>query len=321
MQSEKINTGVLIVNLGTPDAPLTPAVRCYLAEFLADPRVVKLPRHLWLSILYGLILPWRAPQSAKLYQKIWMPEGSPLRVFTERLGKKLQKELPEDTHVAVGMRYGSPSIEHALTELQKKNVQRIFVLPLYPQYSSTTTASVFDAVAATLKKWSVVPELHFITQYAENPAYIAALVSRIQQHWAEHGASEQLLFSFHGIPERLVNEGDPYAKQCHQTADAVANALNLPRTAWQIVFQSRFGRAKWLAPDCVEVLKKLPATGVKKVDIICPGFAVDCLETLEEIAIRNRAIFMAAGGEKFNYIPALNDDPSQIELLARLVNT
>jgi protoporphyrin/coproporphyrin ferrochelatase len=294
------DTGILITNLGTPEAPTPSAIRGYLRQFLSDPRVVEIPRAIWLPILYTFILPLRPFRTAKLYEKIWTPSGSPLRVISEKQAVGLSEllRLP----VALGMRYGTPSIKSALESLRDKS--RIIVLPLYPQYCGATTGSTFDAIAKVLSTWRNVPELHFINHYFDDPAYIQALADSIRTH----RKGQKLLFSFHGIPQRSVDLGDPYVDQCHSTARLVAANLGLAQDAWQIVFQSRFGRAEWVKPYFVEVMKSLAGT---TVDVICPGFAADCLETLEEIALHSLNI---------NYIPALNDSPAHLHALAKLLN-
>lgn len=307
--------GVLLTNLGTPSAPTTHAVKKYLAEFLSDPRVVEIPKLLWRLILHGIVLRTRPKKSAKLYEKIWQPEGSPLLIHSQRLAEKLQNILPEPYKVVLGMRYGQPSIAAALNELKKYPIKSLIILPLYPQYSSTTTASTFDAVGAVLKKWRIIPEVHFISSYYGNKNYISALADSVRSQIKK----DYLLFSFHGLPQRFVDSGDPYQQQCFTTANLVAEKLQLPQEKWGVVFQSRFGKAKWIQPYCDATLKKMPAQGCKNISIICPGFSVDCLETLEEIAIQNRQFFLEAGGENFNYIPALNDTNQHAEMLAGIL--
>ncbi len=314
--------GILLVNLGTPDAPTPRAVRRYLAEFLWDSRVIEAPRWLWWLALHGVILRIRPRRAAHAYQTVWGADGSPLLAIGHRQSAALKKELTGrfnmPIHVALGMRYGTPSVASALHTLRQAGITRFVVLPLYPQYSATTTASVFDAVAATLRTWRVVPEMHFVAHYYDHPAYIAALAGSVRAHWAVHGTSERLLMSFHGLPERYRKAGDPYAEECHATARHLACALELPDTAWQLVFQSRFGREAWLQPYADATLRQLAGQGVRRLDVICPGFAADCLETLEETALQNRDIFLRAGGEQYHYIPALNDAPAHIAALADL---
>lgn len=314
--------GVLLTNLGTPDAPTASAVKRYLAEFLSDPRVVELPRILWIPLLRGLILPLRAKRSAQLYQKIW-DQGSPLLQIAQRqaekLGVLLKQTYQQAIPVVLGMRYGNPSIEHALQVLRQQNVDQIVVLPLYPQYASATVGSTWDAVSRVVGRWRHVPTLHFIHQYADHPQYIQALVNRIRRHWQMTEAGERLVFSFHGLPERSIAQGDPYYDMCHKTASLVAERLGYPSEKWLVVFQSRFGWQRWLQPYCDETLRSLAKQGIRRVDIMCPGFSADCLETLEEIVVQNRELYLAAGGCELNYIPALNDDADHIALMAELV--
>lgn len=313
--------GILLINLGTPDAPTTAALRRYLAEFLSDPRVVEIPAIIWKPLLHGIILNLRPQRSAALYKKIWSPEGSPLLVYSQKLADALQQQLNnQNIKIALGMRYGNPSIANGLKQLQQAGCQKIIVLPLYPQYSAATTGSTFDAIAETLKKWRVVPELHFINEYFDNPQYINAIAETIRQHWQQQGKQSFLLFSFHGLPQRCSQLGDPYEQQCRTTARLITEKLNLAPNQWQLVFQSRFGRAEWLQPYCDATLCELPKRGIDSVDVICPGFAVDCLETLEEINQQNRGIFLKAGGKNFSYIPALNATSLQVKLLISLIS-
>lgn len=315
-------TGVLITNLGTPDAPTPAALRRYLAEFLWDRRVVDLPRPLWWLILHGIILRTRPKRSAALYRKVWSEQGSPLLTTARRQRELLAAELDARGHavpVALGMRYGRPSIAAAIDELRAAGVQRMVVLPLYPQNSCSTTASTFDAVSAALAARRAVPTLEFIADYHLHPAYIGALAASIRAAWAQQAPAERILFSFHGTPQRFADEGDLYYDQCRASAAALAQALELPAERWLLTFQSRFGREPWLQPYTDETLAALPGQGVKSVDIVCPGFSADCLETLEEIALGNREHFLAAGGESYRYIPALNDRPDHIAALADLI--
>ena len=315
--------GILVTNLGTPDAATPSALRRYLAEFLWDPRVVEIPRPVWWMILHGVILRTRPKRSAHAYQSIWTNEGSPLLVIARRqavaLQNILERQLGGGIKVVLGMRYGTPSIAAGLNELRQANAQRILVLPLYPQYAAATAASTFDAVAAAFKTWRWIPELRMITHYHDDSAYIKAVVTSVREHWAKHGQAEKLLFSFHGIPKRCLLAGDPYHCECHVTARLIAEQLDLPQDRWQVAFQSRFGREEWLKPYTDKTLESLGKSGVKSVDIVCPGFSADCLETLEEMAMLNRGVFLAAGGERYNYIPALNDRPDHIQALAALV--
>ncbi|WES87141.1 ferrochelatase [Dickeya fangzhongdai] len=317
MKKEK--RGVLMVNLGTPDAPTPQAVKRYLAEFLSDKRVVDLNRLLWCAILRGIILPTRSPRVAKLYQSVWMEAGSPLLVYSRRQQQALAASLP-DMPVELGMSYGSPSLQSALDALLAQGATEVTVLPMYPQYSCSTTAAVWDGLAKLLSTRRQVPGIRFIRDYADHPAYIAALKHRVEQSFAEHGVPDKLVISFHGIPQRYADEGDDYPERCAATAQALTDALGLPAEQVMMTFQSRFGREVWLTPYTDETMQALPKQGVKRVQVICPGFAADCLETLEEIKEQNREIFLHAGGESFHYIPALNDDPQHIALLAQLVN-
>ncbi len=315
--------GVLLLNLGTPDAPNARAVRRYLAEFLRDPRVVELPRWFWLPLLYGIILPFRAPRSARLYQAIWGEAGSPLLVIGQRqrtaLEKRLQQRFLGSVQVELAMRYGNPSVQAGLEALRSAHISRLLVLPLYPQYAAATTGSAFDAVAKVLSRWRRVPEVRFIAQYQDFPPYIHALAERIRQHWAAHGKAHRLLFSFHGIPLAASQQGDPYFHHCQQTAQLLAEVLELSPSDWAISFQSRMGKQAWLQPYTDRLLRDWGAAGVTSVQVCCPGFAADCLETLEEIARENRRYFLQAGGQRYEYIPALNDSPAHVEALAALV--
>lgn len=317
-----VRCAVLLVNLGTPSAPNTSATRRYLAEFLSDPRVIELPRVIWLPILYGAILPFRSGRSAAAYRSIWMPEGSPLRVHSERLAAGLDRALSEAglaVPVRLAMSYGQPSIASVLRQLQEEGLRRLIVLPLYPQYSATTTASVFDAVVDELRGWRWLPELHTIADYCAEPAWLDAIADSIRRHWQTSPRGELLLFSFHGLPQRYVDAGDPYFSQCQFSAREIAARLGLSETDWQLCFQSRVGREKWLQPYTDETFKALGSNGVKALDVVSPGFAVDCLETLEEIAIRGAEEFIEAGGERLAYVPALNADAAHIAALAALV--
>jgi protoporphyrin/coproporphyrin ferrochelatase len=311
-------SAVLIVNLGTPDAPTASAVRRYLAEFLHDYRVVPMSRWLWCPILHFIILPLRGPKVAKKYAEVWMPGGSPLAVHTANLAAAMQERMP-DVRVAYAMRYGNPSMTSTVAKLRAEGVDEIVVLPLYPQYSTTTTASVTDNVE-TLQSDDDKKDLRFrvIDTYYLDPAWVAAVADSIRAHWAEHGRGERLMFSFHGIPQRLVDAGDPYRQQSQASVDAIVAALGLSPEDAMLTFQSRFGREPWLQPYTDKTLEALGAQGVKRIDIVCPGFAVDCLETLEEITVENAALFRAAGGEALNYIPCLNDAPAHADALAAL---
>lgn len=315
------NTGVLLANLGSPVAPTTAAVRKFLKDFLWDPRVVNIPRPVWWLILHGAVLPFRPAKSAKAYRKVWDAEkGSPLTFLTRQLSEKTAGRLRgQGIEVAYAMRYGAPAIATQLQQFKALGLERIIVLPLYPQYSSTTTASVYDDVVNELKQWRHIPSLQFISDYHRNACYIAAVADSIKQAWREQGKNELLMMSFHGLPERLTAWGDPYFHQCHKTAALIAEQLGLNGNEWIIVFQSRFGKAEWLKPYCVNTLKALPGQGIRTVDMVCPGFAVDCLETLEEIAIENKAVFIAAGGADYRYIPALNDSDAHVDVVINVL--
>ncbi|MFT8210710.1 MAG: ferrochelatase [Symbiopectobacterium sp.] len=312
--------GVLMVNLGTPEAPTPQAVKRYLAQFLSDKRVVDTPRWLWWPLLNGVILPFRSPCVAKLYQSIWTADGSPLLEFSRRQECALSARLGDDIPVALGMSYGSPSLPSALDSLLSQGVTQLVVLPLYPQYSCSTTGAVWDGLADALRTRRQVPGIRFIRDYATHPAYIAALKQRVEEAFAVHGVPDRLVISFHGIPVRYAAEGDDYPQRCQATAQALTAALGLAPEQVQMTFQSRFGREPWLTPYTDETLKGFPAQGIKHIQVICPGFAADCLETLEEIQEQNRELFLHAGGELFSYIPALNDDARHIDLLEALVH-
>jgi ferrochelatase len=318
-----VQTGLLLVNLGTPDAPTAKALRPYLAEFLGDRRVIDYPRWRWWPILHGVILRIRPPRSAHAYARIWTPQGSPLRVYSEALATALQQELdrrhPGAFRLALAMRYGTPSVRAQVERLQRAGVRRLLVLPLYPQYSATSTGSVIDAVADTLKALRWPPELRLVNDYHDDPGHIDALAAGIERWWAEHGRGEKLLLSFHGIPERYARAGDPYPAQCHATAHLLRQRLGLDETQMLTSFQSRVGREAWLQPYTDATVRRLAGEGVKRLDVACPGFAVDCLETLEEIAMQNRDFFIEAGGETLRYIPALNDSDAQVRSLAALL--
>ena len=313
-------TGILLANLGSPTAPTTPAVRRFLKQFLWDPRVVNLPRPLWWAILHFFVLPFRPRKSAKAYRNIWREEGSPLifltAQLTERVADKLLDKGAVTEHV---MRYGEPSIAKQLRAFKNAGVDNLIILPLYPQYSSTTTASIYDDVVKELGQWKHLPNIHFISDYHQHSHYITAIAESIERNWQEHGRNDLLLMSFHGLPEQLTKWGDPYFHQCHKTAALIAQKLGIDQKQWMIVFQSRFGKAQWLKPYCVDTLKTLPGLGIKKVDVVCPGFAVDCLETLEEIAMENKAVFIEAGGKEYRYIPALNDSETHVDAIVNLL--
>jgi len=316
-------TGVLVTNLGTPDAPTASALRRYLGEFLADPRVVEVPRFIWWFVLHGFILRTRPKRSAAAYRKIWTESGSPLLAISKKQATAIQKYLDDHTtekfHVELAMRYGNPSIQSGLKQLQQANAKKIIILPLYPQYSASTTASTFDAVADVLKTWRNIPELHLVKHYHDTPDYIDAVAESITEHWQQTNRAEKLLFSFHGIPKAYFDAGDPYYCECHKTARLVAEKLNLDEEEWILTFQSRFGPKEWLKPYTDTTLKELANSGIKNVDIVCPGFPADCLETLEEINMRYRETFLTDGGDNFTYIPALNDRPAHINALTNII--
>lgn len=316
-----VETAVLLANLGSPGAPTTSAVRRFLKSFLWDKRVVNLPRPLWWLILHAVVLPFRPAKSAKAYQKIWDDQkGSPLTFLTRQLTEKVADKLAAQGITAdYAMRYGEPSIATQLRRFKEAGVEKIIVLPLYPQYSSTTTASIYDDLIKELNRWRHLPDFRFISDYHCNSCYIAALAESVNRAWREQPKNERLIMSFHGLPEQLTKWGDPYFHQCHQTAALLAEKLGLLDSEWLIVFQSRFGKAQWLKPYCVDTLKALPGQGVKSVDVVCPGFAVDCLETLEEIAMENKAVFLTAGGAAYRYIPALNDADAHVDALVNIL--
>lgn len=315
--------GVLMVNLGTPEAPTPAAVRRYLAEFLWDPRVIELPRPLWWLILHGVILRVRPRRSAEAYAKVWTDDGSPLLHWSEKQHRGLQKmlgaALAAPVHVSLGMRYGQPSIRSALEELRAANVRRLLVLPMYPQYSATTTASVFDGLSDVLRRWRWIPELRLVTDYHDEAGYIGALAASIREYWGSKGRGDHLLMSFHGVPRKYLLAGDPYHCQCQKTARLLAETLFLKDGEWSISFQSRVGRDEWLRPYTDERLVELAGSGTGRVDVLCPGFSADCLETLEEIAMQNAELFVESGGGSLAYIPALNARRDHLSFLTQLV--
>lgn len=320
-----LKVGVLLTNLGTPDAPTTPALRRYLAEFLWDPRVVEVPRPLWWLILHGIILRVRPRKSAQAYASVWTEQGSPLLLHTrdqaQALSERLKSEFGDAIVVDYAMRYGNPGIAEALERLQQQGVDRLLVLPLYPQYSAATSGSTFDAVAADLTGRRWLPGLRFISHYHDFPPYIEAMARHIETHWQAHGRQQKLVLSYHGVPLRYLHQGDPYHCECHKTSRLLAERLGLEKDQYMTTFQSRFGREEWLQPYTDETLKALPGKGVSSVDVFCPGFSADCLETLEEIAEENREYFIEAGGDGFAYIPALNATPGHIDALEALVRS
>ena len=316
--------GVLITNLGTPDAPTPKALHRYLKEFLWDPRVVEVPRLIWWFALNGVILRIRPRRSAKAYAGVFTEEGSPLLVHTRNQCTALQALLAEQGHgqvvVDFAMRYGTPSIPSVLEAMFNKGVRKLLVLPLYPQYSGSTAASTFDAIAKdfTARRW--IPDLRFVSHYHDFAPFIAAAAQRIREHWDTHGRADKLLFSYHGVPMRYLHNGDPYHCECHKTSRLIAEALGLGKDEYITTFQSRFGREEWLKPYTDATLKAFPAQGVKSVQVFCPGFSADCLETIEEIGEENKHYFEEAGGERYEYITALNDRPDHIAALASLVH-
>jgi ferrochelatase len=327
-------TAVLYCNLGTPETPTASALRTYLAEFLSDPRVVEIPRWVWLIILHGIILRIRPARSAKKYASIWTKDGSPLKVWTQRQARALQSTFNGDVSLATknnaapsdqpllvryAMRYGSPSIGSELDLLKQQGATRVLILPAYPQYSATTTASLFDSVFSWGMKNRQLPEFRFINHYHDHPGYIQALADNISSYWKLHGRGEKLLMSFHGIPERSLKLGDPYHCECHKTGRLLAEALSLGKDQYIITFQSRFGKAKWLEPYTEPTAKVLAEKGIKNLDIVCPGFTSDCLETIEEIGMEVRETFLNAGGSQFNYIPCLNDSAQWIKALSKII--
>jgi len=318
-------TAVVLVNLGTPDAPDAPSLKRYLRQFLSDPRVVEIPKPIWWLILNGIILNTRPKKSAAKYASVWLPEGSPLRVHTERQAKLLAGYIGERGHqlsVAWAMRYGSPSIPEVLTRLKAGGATRILLVPMYPQYSASTTATVIDEASTWLTKIRNQPELRFIRNFHDDAGYLGALEQSVRKHWQASGplgANDRLIISFHGLPRRSLDLGDPYYCECQKTGRLLAERLNLKPEQYKVCFQSRFGKAEWLQPYTAPTLKTLGKEGVHRVDIICPGFTADCLETLEEIALEGRSDFLAAGGKEYHYIPALNENNDWLHALTRLV--
>jgi ferrochelatase len=318
-------TGVLVVNLGSPEAPTKGALRPYLKQFLSDPRVVEIPRLFWWPILNLIILNTRPAKSALKYASIWSDEGSPLRVHTERQAKLLAGHLGEAGHadwiVHWAMRYGQPDIPGQLEELRTLGCDRILVIPMYPQYAGSTTGSVMDEVARSLLRWRNLPEIRYVRSYHDHPGYIAALAESVRRHWQRNGPAERLVLSFHGVPRFTLDKGDPYHCECHKTARLLGEALGPDGKRIQVTFQSRFGRAEWLQPYTQPTLEALARDGVRSVDVMCPGFSADCLETLEEIAMECRDAFLTHGGKQFNYIPCLNEDPAWIRTLTDIALT
>ncbi|MCK8045981.1 ferrochelatase [Shewanella sp. 1CM18E] len=315
--------GVLLVNLGTPDSPTAPDVKKFLKQFLSDPRVVDLSPWIWKPILNGIILNTRPAKVAKLYQSIWWDEGSPLMVISQKqrdkLKTQLQQTLGQNIPVELGMSYGNPSLQSGLDSLKAQGAEKIFVLPLYAQYSCSTVAPVYDAIAELLKAERNIPELRFNKQYFDHPDYIKALAESVKNHWQAKGQAQVLLMSFHGVPLRYITEGDPYQAQCQATAELLAAELGLTQQQWRICFQSQFGKEQWIGPATDALLESLPKEGIKSVDIMCPAFSCDCLETLEEISQEGKEDFLSAGGERYEFIECLNDSAGHIDLLAKIV--
>jgi ferrochelatase len=315
--------GILLVNLGTPTEPEAGPVRRFLKQFLSDPRVVEYPRWLWWLILNGVILRIRPSRSAEAYRKIWTDDGSPLMIYSQRVAAGIQEELdarlPEAARVELAMSYGDPSISDAVDRLLAAGARRLLVLPMYPQYSGTTTASVIDAVTRKMNSLRWVPELRFVNQYHDEPGYIDALVASIREFWKQHGRGERLMFSFHGVPRKTLISGDPYHCQCRKTARLVVESLGLADEEWVLSFQSRVGREEWLTPYTDETVEQLGKQGLGRLDVVCPGFSADCLETLEEIAMQNAELFVESGGESLHYVPALNDRNDHISFMTDLV--
>jgi len=315
--------GVLLTNLGTPAAPTAEALRPYLKEFLSDPRVIELPKWKWWPILHGIILRVRPKKSAKLYASVWTEQGSPLMSISleqsAKLNEYFERKYPGKVRVKLGMRYGEPAIGKVLREFQDEGINRIIVLPLYPQYSGPTVGSTFDAVAQELIHWRWTPELHFINTYHDHPLYIEALANSVKAHIAEHGEPEKLILSYHGMPQRYFDGGDPYYCYCQKTSRLVAEKLGWDKDRYITSFQSQFGKEEWIKPDTSTTLQQLAQNGIKKVAVICPGFSADCLETLEEIGVENKKLFLSAGGESYHYIPALNAGEEHIGVMGTLV--
>ena len=322
-QRDKI--GVLITNLGTPDAPTTPKLRTYLKQFLSDPRLVEVPRLIWWMILNLIILRIRPRRSAAAYRTVWTERGSPLLYHTQDQAEGLQKRLREtygdDVEVTFAMRYGNPSIAKGLQHLFDAGARKLVVLPLYPQYSAATTGSTFDAIAADFIKRRWLPDFRFMTHYHDHPQFIKTVAERIRKFWQEHGQPDKLILSYHGVPLKYLQKGDPYHCECHKTSRLIATELGLDKSQYMTTFQSRFGREEWLQPYTDMTLKSLPEQGVKSVHVVCPGFSADCLETIEEIGEENREYFMEAGGQDYHYIPALNAEDDHLDLLYTLVTS
>lgn len=313
--------GVLVTNLGSPDAPKCPKLRRYLTQFLTDPRVIELPNLLRQFLVKGIIINVRSHKSAAAYRTVWKEEGSPLLINSKNFCNKLQGSLGTDFHVEMAMRYGNPSIESAIEKMHAQGIRKLITLPMYPQYSGSTTGSTMDALGDALKVQRWVPQMHFISDYYANSHYIAALANSIEAHWKANGKAEKLIFSFHGIPKRYVNNGDPYQEHCERTVKAVVEKLELKSDNYLLVYQSRVGKEPWLEPYCDKTMQQLPMQGINSVDVICPGFSADCLETIEEIAEENKEYFLEAGGKEYNYIPCLNSDDAHIDMANNIVTS
>jgi len=320
-----MKTAIILINFGTPEAATEQAVRCYLKEFLWDPRIVQIPRFIWWFILNFIVLKSRPAKSAQAYQRVWMDEGSPLKVYSIKIQQKLQlladKKYPNKYDVILAMRYGEPSINSVVKQLENKGYEEIIVFPLYPQQATSSTGTAWHAFQQAIKQWEQPIKNRLIPAYYQNKAYITALADSVREHWSENGSTGMLLISFHGVPERTIKQGDPYLEHCTATGLALAEKLGLKSDQWQMVFQSRFGKGGWVKPYCIDVLQQMPKKGVTALDVICPGFAVDCLETLDEMVVENRDVFLAAGGDKYNYISALNDKNQHIEALLSLIES
>lgn len=321
-----MKSGIVFINLGTPAAPTAAAVRQFLKQFLSDRRVVEVPRLLWLAILYGIILPFRSPRVAKAYQQIWMNETSPLRYFSQRLVDGVATQLAErypdqELELRLAMSYGQTSISATVDELLALGCERLFFLPLFPQYSATTTAAVHDEISRVFSRRRDIPQWSWLRNYHDHPAYIDALAQSVQRHWSEHGRGERLLMSFHGIPKRNVELGDPYQRHCEETAAALAAKLGLSEKEWQLSYQSRLGKAEWLQPYTDKTVIALANSGIKKLDVLCPAFAVECLETIEEIDGEVHEYFIENGGEEFRYVPCLNDSEAHQKLMFLLLKS
>jgi ferrochelatase len=311
-------TAVLLINLGTPDAPTPAAVRRYLRQFLSDPRVVEIPRAVWLPLLHGFVLNTRPRQSARKYASIWSAEGSPLRVHTERQTRLLSERLGPQARVEFAMRYGEPSIPETLARLNSEGHDRVLIFPLYPQYAASTTASALDHATEYLRATRNVPEIRVVKEFHDHPGYIDALATLVREHWGRSGRPDRLLVSFHGLPQYTVARGDPYSRQCHATAGLLAARLGLVQGEWQTTFQSRFGRTEWLRPYTALALAEYASQRIGRVDVVCPGFVADCLETVEEIGIEGRKTFLDAGGREFHLLPCLNERADWIDAMAAI---